>query len=197
MNNALHSQALGDLNEHRGIVDEDNPRGPHLGYIQSKSVNILIGLADVNEAGGYEAVSQPVQLEPLDPICIQLTGFIADDRYLQSKIQLKLSDKLDHFREGLRLREHKAAKLIAREGPPFVEDNQAQILFKRDLALLEDLEREAMAFLHVCPLQFEALRRPSARQVIPPIGQEDVADIQKYACDASCRLHQLSFRQPA
>jgi hypothetical protein len=33
MNNALNSQALGDLNEHRSIVDEDNTRGPYLSYI--------------------------------------------------------------------------------------------------------------------------------------------------------------------
>ena len=64
MKNAMNSQALGDLNEHRGIVDEDSPRGPHLSYIQSKPENIRVGLANVNEAGGYEAVDQPIQPEP-------------------------------------------------------------------------------------------------------------------------------------
>jgi hypothetical protein len=33
MKNAMNSQALSDLNEHQGIVDEDSPRGPHLSYI--------------------------------------------------------------------------------------------------------------------------------------------------------------------
>jgi hypothetical protein len=33
MKNAMNSQALSDLNEYRGIVDEDSPRGPHLSYI--------------------------------------------------------------------------------------------------------------------------------------------------------------------
>src|ERR1017187_127409 len=157
MKNAMNSQALSDLNEHRGIVDEDSLRGRHLSYVESKPKNVRIGLTNVNEAGGYEAVGQHVQLEPFDPICIQLTRFIADDRYLQPQLQLKLSDKLDHFREGLRLREHIAPKLIAREGPPLVEHNEAQILVQSDLALFEDFEREAMAFLHLGPLQFEVL----------------------------------------
>jgi hypothetical protein len=82
MKNAMNSQALSDLNEHRGIVDEDSPCGPHLSYVESKPENVRIGLTNVNEAGGYEAVGQPVQLEPIDPICIQLTGFVADDHYL-------------------------------------------------------------------------------------------------------------------
>jgi hypothetical protein len=38
-----------------------------------------------------------------------------------------------------------------------------------------------MAFLHLGPLQFELLRGPFARQVIPPIGQKDAAYIQKCA----------------
>jgi hypothetical protein len=94
MNNALNSQALGDLNEHWSIVGEDSPRRPHLSYIYSKSENIRVGLANVNEARGYEAVNQPIQAEPLYPICVQLTGFIADDRYLQPQRQLELCDKI-------------------------------------------------------------------------------------------------------
>ena len=86
MKNAMNSKSLRDLNKHRGIVDEDSLRGLHLSYIQSKLENIRVGLANVNEAGGYEAVSQPIQAEPLYPICIQLTGFIADNRYLQPQI---------------------------------------------------------------------------------------------------------------
>jgi hypothetical protein len=44
---------------------------------------------------------------------------------------------------------------------------QGSILVQRDLALFEDFEREAMAFLNLGPLQFEVLHRPTARQVIP------------------------------
>jgi len=196
MKNAMDSQALSDMNEHRSIVDEDCLRGPHLCYIQSNPENIRVGLANVNEAGGYEAVSQPIQAEPLYPICIQLTGFIADDRYLKPQLQLKLSDKLDHLREGLRLREHIAPKLIAREGPLLVEHNQAQILFQRDLALLEDLERVEITIFHLGPLQFEVLRRSSAGQMVPSVGKKDATYIQKCACDSSCFLHQLSLRRP-
>jgi len=82
---------------HNSGVNEDNLLGPYLSYIESKPENIRVGLANMNEAGGYEAVSQPIQAEPLYPICIQLTGFIADDRYLQPQLQLKLSDKFDRI----------------------------------------------------------------------------------------------------
>jgi hypothetical protein len=53
---ALNSQPFRDLNEHRSIVDKDCLRSLHLSYVQSKSENIRVGLADVNEARGYETV---------------------------------------------------------------------------------------------------------------------------------------------
>ncbi len=74
-----------------------------------------------------------------------------------------------------------------------MEHNQAQILFLRDLAILEDLEREMIAILHLDPPQLEVLRRPSAGQMILPIDQKDTTYIQKYACDPCCFLHWRSF----
>jgi hypothetical protein len=53
---ALNSQSFRDLNEHRSIVDKDCLRGPHLSYVQSKPENVHVGLANVNQARGYEAV---------------------------------------------------------------------------------------------------------------------------------------------
>ena len=82
----------------------------------------------------------------------------------------------------------KATKLIAREGPPLVEDNQAQILLERDSAFLEGLECEAVPILHFSPLQFEVLRCSSARQMIPTVGEKNAAYIQKYACHFACFL---------
>jgi len=88
MENAWNSKSLRDLHEHWSIVDEDGLLRPYLTDVESKSKDVRIGLTNVNEAGGYEAVCQPIQLESFDPICIQLARFIADDRYLQSQIQL-------------------------------------------------------------------------------------------------------------
>lgn len=85
MEYALNSHSLCDLHEHWSIVDEDCLLRPYLSDVESQPKDVRIGLTNVNEAGGYEAVCQPVQLESLDPICIQLTRFIADDRYLQPR----------------------------------------------------------------------------------------------------------------
>ncbi len=40
-------------------------------------------------------------------------------------------------------------------------------------------EDQAMPIFHLRPLQLEVLRRPSAGMMIPPVGEQDTADIQK------------------
>ena len=44
MKDALNSQSFRDLNELRGIVDEDSLRGLHLSYIESHLEDIRAGL---------------------------------------------------------------------------------------------------------------------------------------------------------
>jgi hypothetical protein len=79
--NALNSQPFRNLNEHRSIVDIDCLRGLHLSYVKSKPEDVHVGLADVNEARGNEAVDKPIQFELLNPIRIQLAPFVADYSY--------------------------------------------------------------------------------------------------------------------
>jgi len=68
-----------------------------------------------------------IQIELLNPICIQLAPFVADDSYFHSQLELELRNQLDHLRERFRLREHEALKLITGERPLSVEDHEAQI----------------------------------------------------------------------
>lgn len=49
-----------------------------------------------------------------------------------------------------------------------------------------------MPILHLGPLQLEGCRRPFAGVVIPSVGEQDTADVQKHAGDCSRFLHRLS-----
>ena len=52
-----------------------------------------------------------------------------------------------------------------------------------------------MPILHLGQLQLEVRRRPFAGVMIPPVGEQDAADIQKHAGDCSRFLHRLFFRR--
>src|SRR5678815_6038589 len=52
-----------------------------------------------------------------------------------------------------------------------------------------------MLFLHLGPLQLEVRRRPLAGVMIPPVGEQDPADIQEHAGDRSRFLHFLFFHR--
>jgi len=84
---------------------------------------------------------------------------------------------------------------MTREGPLLVKHNQTQILFQRDLALLEDLECEVVTSLHLGPLQSKVLCSTFTGQMIPPIGKKNATYIQKYTSDFRCFLHRLSLRR--
>jgi hypothetical protein len=77
------------------------------------------------------------------------------------------------------LGEHEAPKLSPGEGSLLVEDHTVEILFESELSGLENVEVQAVPSLQIGPLQLEVLRRPFAGVMIPPVGQQDTADIQK------------------
>jgi hypothetical protein len=52
--NASNPQTLRDLDEHGGVLDIEYLPGRRLGDVQSKSEDVRVGLADVDETGGNE-----------------------------------------------------------------------------------------------------------------------------------------------
>jgi hypothetical protein len=52
-----------------------------------------------------------------------------------------------------------------------------------------------MSLIHVCPIQIEVPGRSFAGQMVPPIGEQDPADIQKQR-GKSATLVSLNLRQP-
>src|SRR5208283_1566966 len=101
----------------------------------------------------------------------------------------------DHLGIRLRLREHEAPKLSPGERSLFVEDHPTQILFQRELSLLVSVEGQVMPILHLGQLQLEVRRRPFAGMMIPPVGEQDAADIQKQRRDRACTLHSASVNR--
>jgi hypothetical protein len=64
-----------------------------------------------------------------------------------------------------------------------VEDHPVQVFFQRELAFLVGVEGQVMPILHLSQLQLEVGRRPFAGMMIPPIGEQDTANIQKQCRD--------------
>ena len=62
---------------------------------------------------------------------------------------------------------------------------------QRELSLLVGVESQVMPIFHLSQLQLEFRRRPFAGMMIPPVGGQDTADIQKRAGDCSRFLHRL------
>ena len=46
-----------------------------------------------------------------------------------------------------------------------------------------------MPILHLGPFQLEVFRRPFAGMMIPPVGEQDTADVQEQCCDRDASFH--------
>jgi hypothetical protein len=54
------------------------------------------------------------------------------------------------------------------------------------------LEDQAMALLHLSPVQLEFSGSLSSRTIVPPIGKQHIADIHKQCCNRDCFFHSSS-----
>jgi hypothetical protein len=97
--------------------------GRSLGDVERQPKDVLVGLAEVDEAGGNKRIHKPGQLELANPIRIQFPPLVADHGDLQPVPDLELGDQLDHLAVGFRLREHEAPKLSPGERSLLVEDD--------------------------------------------------------------------------
>lgn len=60
-----------------------------------------------------------------------------------------------------------------------MEDYSIQVFFKRELSFLVSGEVQAMPACHLGPLQLEVFRRTPARMMIPPVGEQNSADMAR------------------
>ena len=148
--------------------------------------------------------TNPFSLNLPNPMGIQFARFVADHGDFQPVPDLELSDQLDHFGVRFRLREHESPELSPCERSLLVENRPAQVFLQRELALLVGVEGQVMPILHLRPVQFEVRRRPFAGMMIPPIGKQDTANIQKQRRDPGfissplkpCATFDSSFIEP-
>jgi hypothetical protein len=160
-----------------------------LGKVKGKTKDIDIWLAHTNKAGRKEGIRQLVQLERANAVRIDRARFIADHDDLQAMPLFELSDEFDHPGVRLRLSEHEVPKLIPREGSLFIKDHPAKVFLKRELSFFVGLEDEAMSFIHLCPIKIEVRGRSFAGQMVPPIGEQDPADIHKQSSNRQRSFH--------
>jgi len=179
MKNASHPQALRNLNEHRGVVDEDSVRWRRLGKVESESKDLGVGLPHSNETGRDECVHKPVEPEGANAMSIDLARLITDDDNFQAVPRLELANEPKHLWVRLRLSKHEVPKLAPGKWPFLKEHHPSQIFFKGELALLVCLEDETMALIHLSPIQLEVFGRSFACKMVPTVGEQDPAYIYK------------------
>ncbi len=177
--NASHPQALRNLNEHRGVVDEDSALWGGLGKVKSEPEDLNVGFPHSNETGRDECVHKPVEPEGANAMGIHLARLITNDDNLQAVLRLELGDEAKHLWIWLRLGKHEVAKLIPGKWPLLKEHHPSQVFFKGELALLVGLEDETMTLIHLRPIQFEVFGRSFARKVVPTVGEQYPANIHK------------------
>jgi WD40 repeat protein len=165
------------------VFDIGDLIGRRLRDVQSKPKDVDVRLSEPDKARRNKEIHKPAQLERANPVRIQFASFIADHGDLQPVPRLELSDQFDHLGKRLRLCEHEFPELIPCERAVLVENRPAQILLQREFALLVGVEDQVMPILHRSQLQFEVRRRAFASMMVPPIGEQDTADIQKQASD--------------
>jgi hypothetical protein len=141
------------------------------------------GLRTWIKTGGNKKIHKLVQFELLDPIRIQFPCFVTDHGDLQSVPYLELAYQIDHFRVRFRLLEYEAPELGFGIGPLPVENHPIQVFFKRNLPLLVSGEVQAMPCLHFSPFQLKVCRRAFAGMMVPPVCEQDTANIHKQCCD--------------
>jgi len=103
--NASNAQSFRDLDEHRRVVDVDDPRRGVWATSNASRKMFTSGLRMwTKQEVLMTGIREPVQLERANAICIHLAGFIADDNDLQAIPDLETCNQLDHSGVRLRLR---------------------------------------------------------------------------------------------
>jgi hypothetical protein len=64
--NAVNSQTLRDLHEHRAVVNVNHLTDRHLRDVQCHPKNVLVGFSKMDETGGDKKIHKTVELEGLD-----------------------------------------------------------------------------------------------------------------------------------
>jgi hypothetical protein len=88
-----------------------------------------------------------------------------------------MGNKLNHPGAWLRLRKDEISKLVPREWSLLIEDHPAQILLEGHPSLFMRLEDQSVALLHVCPRQLEVFGCAPTGEMVPAVGQKDIANV--------------------
>src|SRR5580698_6176832 len=142
--NRVDPEGSRDIRKSRTVVQISNLGGADLRHIQRQAENILVGLAQVDEARRDETIREAVELEPANPVRVQLAAFIVYDENLERMARLEIAHQLDHLRIRLGLAPHETLKFFPRESPLLVKHDAVQILIQGQLPGLIGVEIEVM-----------------------------------------------------
>ena len=70
-----------------------------------------------------------------------------------------------------------------------MENHPVQVFFQCELSFLVGVEGQVMPILQLGQLQLVVGRRPFAGMMIPPVGEQDAANIQKQCRDGCASFH--------
>src|SRR5208283_4223710 len=183
MVNYVHAEAPGIFQVQRAIVNEDATLRCALRHLQCDAVNGLFRLARIQVAGAEEKLKIVAQLEGLNAILVEFQRFIVDrsNEILPRPCQGRQDGA--SLRKLSGLRKHEGGEFFPGERARPVEEGAIQVLVEGDLARVKSGERKIVAVLEILPIELEGLGSFAARIAIPPVRQNDAANIKKNRAD--------------
>jgi hypothetical protein len=179
----VHAQPPGTFEVQGAVVDEQALLGGPLGDFESDAKNRLFWFSRANVARTEKHQEIAAQVKCLDPVLIQFERFVV---YGADQISPRSSNLIENgsgFRKLLGLSEHERGEFFAGKGPRPVEKSAVEILIQSDMPGIECGERKVVPVLKLFPIQMKCGRRIASRTAIPPIRQDDSANIPKQRRD--------------
>ena len=176
---ALHPQTFRNLHEHRGIVDKHSALRGRLGKVKGEPKDLNVGLAHSYETGRDEGIHEPVEPKGACAVGVDLARLIADDDNFYAVLRLQLGNELQHLWIRSRLRKHEVPKLVPGKWTLLKKDYPTQVFLEGEFAFLVGLEDETVTLIHLRPIQLEVLGGTFACKVVPTVGEQYPAYINK------------------
>src|SRR5260370_42408070 len=185
MVNGRQPHGLRHFDEERTVIEIYRLFRRSLRQIDGHAEDVGVRLAKMHEAGGDKEIDKIHQAELADAVFGQLAALITDYRQLDGVAGFGIPDQLDHFRIGLRLRVHESFEVILRKTSGFVEYDTVEVNVEAQFANLVRIEGQMMALVHFGEVQVKLLGGPPAAPAIPPVGQNNAANVGEYCLNSA------------
>src|SRR4029077_1170426 len=173
----MHAKLGGTFQVQSPVVNEAAFLCRDLVCFQRTAVNALLRFAQADEARADKKSKDFSQTVFLDAIEIQVARLVVDRPHEVPRRTGQRGGEREHFRLGLREREHELPKNVARERPRAIENRPVEVLVKRDLSPFERGNHHGVTILEFFLADAEVIEGSQPLLMIPGICKKNAADV--------------------